>query len=393
MTKTKRTTTGQRNKTVSRPLTLTQLGTLWWALSYPLPSVPAGSDDHLLYYLPGSQRFVESESPLPLEEVLVRGLVPVTLSARVKTALAAFPSQEAEKPSPLVWGIRGGEHGQIITWYPSARLWGRTAYTLRGGKEGTIFARALEPLVADALAHQLLPYPDLATLPLLSRLGMQDIVPVSLDRSSTPLADCVRRCEIEAVSASEPFWRPPISELLGHEWLVSLLYQDRYLVVYHQSRNFPLADAVIWRLLVLRRQLSSCPGKAEWDRLYEETRDPFDFCQQRIGEFEAFCGSQVLAALEEAFIAALSLLERVAQRAAAHPSFVAYVLARYQERHQLTDLHLAQSLGGAVEDLCRLRLCRMPKSDRFEANVRTIAAHAQMHGERLALLLREMSNQ
>lgn len=377
-----------RTRTTSRPLTRTQLGILWGALASPAP-LPPGKDGRVgfLYSTPGAGRFIESGEPLPLEYMLAQRLVPATQPARVKAALAVFAPQETDAPSPMGWSTWKRDHGELIVWYPSFRLWGSTGYQVREGKEGTVFARAPEPLVADALAHQLLPWPDLATPALMDRLRMQEIIPQLLDETAAnPLADCMRWFGMQAVSTSEPRYYLVAT---GSEWLVSLLYQDRHLVVLHRSRDLPKADAIIWRLLVLRRQLAGCPGEREWDRLYGETRDPYDVCLRVVREFEAFCGPAALGALENAFATMLSRLERVAQRAASRPFFVASALARYQERHQLADLQLAQQLGGAVEDLCRLYLCRMPGPEHFQQDVQKIAEHAQVDAARLVRLLKE----
>ncbi len=380
-------------KTPMYPLKRKQLDALWGMLLHPAPPPEGSAGKDFLYYAFNSRprRFIESEEPLPLEDILKQPLIPETLAARVKAALAAFAPQETGVPSPMIWTTppegsrREGDRGELIVWYASVGLWGSTAYHLREGKGGTIFARTPEPLIALALAQQLLPRPDLASPTLMARLGMQEIVPLLLDDTAlTPLADCICQLGMQAASESSPCWKHP-----SQEWLVSLLYKDRNFAGLHQSKNLPTIDAVIWRLLVLRRMLACCSGEKEWEQLYAQTRDPYDVCQRRIQEFEEFCDPESLAALENAFATQLSRLERVAQRAASHPFFIAHTLARYQEKHRLSEVQLAQQLGGAVEDLCRLRLCLMPTSDHCDADVQTIATHTQMYAGSLAHLLCE----
>lgn len=69
----------------------------------------------------------------------------------------------------------------------------------------------------------------------------------------------------------------------------------------------------------------------------------------------------------------MSPLERLAARCASEPSFLAHALAAYQRRHGLTDALLADVLGCTRDALTRLRLCGVPRAERFAADCRLIA--------------------
>jgi hypothetical protein len=85
------------------------------------------------------------------------------------------------------------------------------------------------------------------------------------------------------------------------------------------------------------------------------------------------------------------LLAWAARRARSRGSFIASDLAAFQERHGLSEAKLANWLGGTMQALTNLALCRRPQADAasFRTDVERIAIHVGVHGEPLARLLRE----
>jgi hypothetical protein len=79
----------------------------------------------------------------------------------------------------------------------------------------------------------------------------------------------------------------------------------------------------------------------------------------------------------------MSLLERLAARCAADPTFLAHALAAYQRRHGLTDELLADALGCTLDALTRLRLCGMPRVHCFADDCRLVA---EKFGARVEML-------
>lgn len=77
-----------------------------------------------------------------------------------------------------------------------------------------------------------------------------------------------------------------------------------------------------------------------------------------------------------------SLLRHAALRASSHPAFVAYVLVRFQEAHQMSESELASWLE--TENLPKLGLCRRPTT---QQELQQVAAYAKCNAERLAHVL------
>jgi hypothetical protein len=71
---------------------------------------------------------------------------------------------------------------------------------------------------------------------------------------------------------------------------------------------------------------------------------------------------------------AADLMFRAAQRASAHPPFMAWLLARFQEQQAYSRSQLAAYLGLPPGQLPRLALCLRPRQDRFAEDVAAIAA-------------------
>jgi hypothetical protein len=87
----------------------------------------------------------------------------------------------------------------------------------------------------------------------------------------------------------------------------------------------------------------------------------------------------------------MSHLIRAGQRAARYPFFLAYQLACYQQDHKLSDKQLAEVLECSLENLARLRLCRAPRNEHFEADIQRIAARAQVNAAILVTILQQGS--
>jgi hypothetical protein len=83
-------------------------------------------------------------------------------------------------------------------------------------------------------------------------------------------------------------------------------------------------------------------------------------------------------------------LERLAHRVAGDPQFLAAGLATYARAERLNDAALADELGGKVEDLTALRLCRAPRPDPagFREDVRLIADRFGLDVVRLMAVVR-----
>jgi hypothetical protein len=71
-------------------------------------------------------------------------------------------------------------------------------------------------------------------------------------------------------------------------------------------------------------------------------------------------------------------LFHLANQAAARPGFVAHKLAEYQQAKQIDDAALAKLLGCTLDDLTHLRLCSVPRTEAFEEDTATIAAHTHV---------------
>ncbi len=92
------------------------------------------------------------------------------------------------------------------------------------------------------------------------------------------------------------------------------------------------------------------------------------------------------------------LLRRAAERAAAHPFYLAHALNAYREAERLGEPELAGWLGCAEDDMPRLALCRRPgilfppeapeHEEELMRDVILLADRFGLHAERLASLLR-----
>lgn len=82
----------------------------------------------------------------------------------------------------------------------------------------------------------------------------------------------------------------------------------------------------------------------------------------------------------------MSSLHHAGKRASEHTFFLAARLVAYQQHHELTDQQLADVLGCSLENLTRLRLCRVPETSEELAQV---AARGQVDVQKLASILQE----
>jgi hypothetical protein len=82
----------------------------------------------------------------------------------------------------------------------------------------------------------------------------------------------------------------------------------------------------------------------------------------------------------------MSSLERAGKQASEHTFFLAARLVAYQQYHELTDQQLVDILGCSLENLARLRLCRVPETSEELAQV---AARGNVDAQKLASVLRE----
>jgi hypothetical protein len=83
-------------------------------------------------------------------------------------------------------------------------------------------------------------------------------------------------------------------------------------------------------------------------------------------------------------------VERLAQRAAVDPYFLAFALAEYAAAEGLDDAGLAAALGAAPEVLAHVRLCPAPRADPdgFRADVDRVAAAFGLNRDVLANVAR-----
>jgi hypothetical protein len=79
----------------------------------------------------------------------------------------------------------------------------------------------------------------------------------------------------------------------------------------------------------------------------------------------------------------MNRLNHLAARVADDPAFVAYALRRY------ADADLPMILRCDAATITRLKLCRMPRSTHFDADVAEIAHRFGLHAGRLGRVLRE----
>jgi len=92
------------------------------------------------------------------------------------------------------------------------------------------------------------------------------------------------------------------------------------------------------------------------------------------------------------FQESLALLTILARRLRGNPQYMAYVLAAFQSRENLTDAELAQELGTLPELVVRLSLCKRPSpsSPQFAEQVRELADYTLTDAGRLANILRRV---
>lgn len=85
-------------------------------------------------------------------------------------------------------------------------------------------------------------------------------------------------------------------------------------------------------------------------------------------------------------------LLRAARRASQEPFFLASVLHSYQMANNLEDGVLAELLSCALDDLPRLALCRRPvaSSSTFLAEIEHLAQRFELHGDQLAMMIRQV---
>jgi len=82
------------------------------------------------------------------------------------------------------------------------------------------------------------------------------------------------------------------------------------------------------------------------------------------------------------------LLAYAANRAKAHPQYLAWVLARYIEREHLSEHELTTSLGISRPALAHLGLCLRPRADHFADDITQISAKFQIDPAALAMIVR-----
>jgi hypothetical protein len=83
-----------------------------------------------------------------------------------------------------------------------------------------------------------------------------------------------------------------------------------------------------------------------------------------------------------------SYLDSLAARVATDPDFLAFALHLYKESERLDREGLAAALGCPAEALVPLALCRMPRPERFGADVAAIALRFGLDAVLLAALVR-----
>lgn len=79
---------------------------------------------------------------------------------------------------------------------------------------------------------------------------------------------------------------------------------------------------------------------------------------------------------------------RAAHAAAARPTFLGWVLKRYQELEKLDNPDLAAWLGVETGALSQLALCRLPRPEQFAADIGTITKRCNGDPYRLAAMIR-----
>jgi hypothetical protein len=82
------------------------------------------------------------------------------------------------------------------------------------------------------------------------------------------------------------------------------------------------------------------------------------------------------------------LLIHAANRARAHPAYLAWVLGRYIELENVSEDTLAQSLRVSIFDLPRLGLCLRPRTDHLTDDIRQISTRFNADPMALARIVR-----
>lgn len=213
-------------------------------------------------------------------------MVPVSIPARVQLALDYHQVTDGSKA--IVWNRPDGT-GELIDWYESIGLWGATAFTTRDGKKGMVFAKKRELLLAQALHHGGVPRPNMLEhvrqLP-----GMAVIVPVLLSPAAgpDPTLEMLRQHDIQIASDRDPLF---VLEYFPPEWLVTLLYEDRSLVVPFMSPELPTVVQVLQTLFSRMHTFEGCGSPGEWEQTQEAEEMPYDVCEQQMRNFKALLGT------------------------------------------------------------------------------------------------------
>jgi hypothetical protein len=84
----------------------------------------------------------------------------------------------------------------------------------------------------------------------------------------------------------------------------------------------------------------------------------------------------------------MDILDRLVQRVADHPLFLAALLTAYARSENLDDTGLQAALGCDATTLRDLRLCRPPRPDHFRLDVEQLAGHFRLDVAKLGAVLR-----
>lgn len=80
-------------------------------------------------------------------------------------------------------------------------------------------------------------------------------------------------------------------------------------------------------------------------------------------------------------------LSNLARQAEGRSGFIAGLVARYQQSHNLGDQGLADLLHCSLDDLIHLKLCALPRQDHFQEDLVRIAEHVHANAGELARVL------
>ena len=84
-----------------------------------------------------------------------------------------------------------------------------------------------------------------------------------------------------------------------------------------------------------------------------------------------------------------SLHAAVFRNTAQDPAWIGHWLARHQQTENLDEEQLAQKLGIAVDNLVLLCLCRSPRSDHFQEDLRVVCKRTGASEKVLAQVLKQ----